>query len=137
MMGDGFHSRSMFGLDMAMAGLRAAQRGLIAGCTILAGLPPWVIPPLLGLIIGSLGWAESRSRRIGVQAAIDGGLGGLAGVGAASLLLPFMGPLAWPVGLSFGCGGVGSTIAALESLIQAAPASQSDGSSGSEQGPPS
>jgi hypothetical protein len=90
-----FQPQSMVTLDIVMAACRAAQRGLMAGCAVMVGTPPWTIPPLLLVIHGFLGWYDSRSRLTAAQAAFDGLLGGLA----------------------VGCATVGGIIAAVECLF--------------------
>jgi hypothetical protein len=107
----------MVTLDIVMAACRAAQRGLMAGCAVMVGTPPWTIPPLLLVIHGFLGWYDSRSRLTAAQAAFDGLLGGLAGIGLAPMLFQQTGLFSWPIGLAVGCGTVGGIIAAVECLF--------------------
>ncbi len=131
-----FQPQSMVTLDLVMAACRAAQRGLMAGCAVMVGTPPWTIPPLLLVIHGFLGWYDSRSRITAAQAACDGLLGGLAGIGLAPMLFEQMGLFSWPIGLAVGCGTVGGIIAAIESLFLRQTSSKPTAVSEPEQVPP-
>lgn len=126
----------MASLDTALASCRAAQRGLIAGCVVIVGMPPWSIPLILCVFLGWLGWWDSRSHRIAAQAACDGILGGLLGLALAPLLISSAGPFSWPIGLAVGCGTVGGFIAAIESLFLRQTSSKPTAVSEPEQVPP-
>ncbi|MBU6294815.1 MAG: hypothetical protein KJS91_09020 [Planctomycetes bacterium] len=118
-------------MDLPSAGFRSGQRGLFLGLALMAGLPPWLAPPLLAAMLASLSWRESGSKGMAFQAAADGALGGLTGLWISFSIAHLLGSWAYPAGMAAGSGLVGVIFASIEYVAFGAKYSETQASNSS------
>jgi hypothetical protein len=112
-------------MELPSAGFRSGQRGFFLGLALMVGLPPWLAPPLLAVMLASLAWRESGSKGLAFQAAADGALGGLTGLWISFSMIQYAGSWAYPAGLAAGSGFVGAIFAFIEYVAFGAKNSES------------
>lgn len=101
-------------IDIPWAGLRSIQRGTALGLSVLAGLPAGLTPLAAAVLLAWLAWRESGSRAIAFQAAVDGCLGALFGLGIANGIAPLAGWMSHPLGMGGGAAASGMFFAFMD-----------------------